>query len=79
MNFIIKKGIDCSWCVDLMKKTLMQHFAIKEIKDKDWDLSISKYREIEYEEVEYEKPSVIKKKIIQLEEDILKGLRGLEV
>jgi len=52
---------------------------IKEIKDKDWDLSISKYREIEYEEVEYEKPSVIKKKIIQLGEDILKGLKGLGV
>ena len=52
---------------------------IKEIKDKDWDLSISKYREIEYEEVEYEKPSVIKKKIIQLEEDILKGLKELEI
>jgi len=32
MNFIIKEGIDCSWCVDLMKKTLMQHFAIKEIE-----------------------------------------------
>src|SRR3989344_4471705 len=52
---------------------------IKDIKEKNWDLSISKYREIEYEEVEYEKPSVIKKKIIQLEEEILKGLRELEV
>ena len=52
---------------------------IKEIKDKDWDLSISKYREVEYEEVEYEKPSVIKKKIMQLEEDILKGLKNLRV
>jgi type I restriction enzyme M protein len=52
---------------------------IKDIKDKDWDLSISKYREIEYEEIEYEKPNVIKKKIIQLEEDILKGLKDLEV
>ncbi len=51
----------------------------KEIKDKGWDLSISKYREIEYEEVEYEKPNVIKKKIMQLEEDILKGLKDLEV
>ena len=32
MNFIIKKGVDCSWCVDLMKNTLMQHFEIKEIE-----------------------------------------------
>jgi type I restriction enzyme M protein len=34
---------------------------IKEIKDNNYDLSISKYREIEYEEVKYEKPEVIKK------------------
>ena len=52
---------------------------IKEIKEKDWDLSISKYREIEYEEVKYEKPSEIKKKIIQLEENILKGLKDLGI
>jgi type I restriction enzyme M protein len=52
---------------------------IKEIKDKDWDLSISKYREIEYEEIEYEKPSVIKKKILELEESIVKGLKDLEI
>ncbi|MBU0894243.1 MAG: SAM-dependent methyltransferase [Nanoarchaeota archaeon] len=51
---------------------------IKEIKEKDWDLSISKYREIEYEEIEYEKPEVLKKRIIKLEEDILKGLKELE-
>ena len=32
INFIIKKGVYCSWCADLMKKTLNQHFAIKEIE-----------------------------------------------
>ncbi len=53
--------------------------SIDKIKEKDWDLSISKYRVIEYEEVEYEKPEVLKKKIIQLEKDILKGLNDLEV
>ena len=31
INFAIKKGVYCSWCVDLMKKTLNQHFALKEI------------------------------------------------
>ena len=30
-SFTIKKGIDCSWCVELMKKTLAQHFSIKKI------------------------------------------------
>ncbi|MFA5070904.1 MAG: N-6 DNA methylase [Candidatus Pacearchaeota archaeon] len=50
---------------------------IQEIKGKDWDLSISKYREIEYEEITYEKPEVLKKKILELEEDIIKELNGL--
>lgn len=62
--------------IDRKKKYFFVPFA--EIKEKSWDLSISKYREIEYEEIEYEKPSVIKKKIIQLEEDILKGLKELK-
>ena len=52
---------------------------VEEIKEKEWDLSISKYREIEYEEVKYEKPEVLKKKILGLEEDIVKGLKELEV
>src|SRR3989338_6733554 len=32
---------------------------VEEIKEKDWDLSISKYREIEYEEIKYENPKVL--------------------
>ncbi len=52
---------------------------IEEIKEKSWDLSISKYREIEYEEVEYEKPEILKKKILELEEDIIKGLKELKI
>ena len=31
INFLIKKGVYCSWCAELMKKTLNQHFAFKEI------------------------------------------------
>lgn len=52
---------------------------IKEIKEKGWDLSISKYREIEYEEIEYEKPEVIKKKILELEESIIKDLKEIKI
>ena len=52
---------------------------VKEIKEKDWDLSISKYREIEYEEVKYEKPEKLKEQILELEEEIVKGLKELEV
>ena len=53
--------------------------AFKEIKENDYDLSISKYREIEYEEVQYEKPEVIKTKILELENKICKTLEELEI
>jgi type I restriction enzyme M protein len=41
-----------------------------EIKENGYDLSISKYREIEYEEVEYEMPEVILDKIEAIEDQI---------
>jgi type I restriction enzyme M protein len=52
---------------------------IKEIKDNNYDLSISKYKEIEYEEVEYEKPEVIKKKILELENKIVEKLKEINI
>jgi type I restriction enzyme M protein len=52
---------------------------IEEIKEKEWDLSISKYRKIEYEEIKYESPEKLKKQILELEEDIVKGLKELEI
>jgi len=58
-----------------------KHFfvPIKEIKDNNYDLSISKYRQIEYEEIRYEKPEVIKKKILDLENKITKILKEIKV
>jgi len=32
IKFAIKNGVYCSWCADLMKKTLMQNFAMKEVE-----------------------------------------------
>ncbi|MGV8131830.1 MAG: type I restriction-modification system subunit M [Candidatus Pacearchaeota archaeon] len=57
-----------------------KHFfvPIEEIKEKDWDLSISKYREIEYEEVKYEHPDKIVEKIELLEQKISEGLKELK-
>jgi len=57
-----------------------KHFfvPVKEIEANGWDLSVSKYREIEYEEVKYEKPEILKKKILELEKDIVKGLEELK-
>ncbi len=72
---LIKNG-DKQSQTDRKKK----HFfvPIKEIKDKDWDLSISKYREIEYEEIKYEKPEAIIQKLENLETEIVKGLKELK-
>ena len=52
---------------------------ISEIKENNYDLSISKYKEIEYEEIKYEKPEVIKKKILDLENKIAESLKDLKI
>ncbi len=52
---------------------------IKEIREKNYDLSISTYRTFEHEEVKYEKPSVIKNKILSLEKDIIETLEDLDI
>ncbi|MDC8451456.1 MAG: type I restriction-modification system subunit M [Candidatus Nitrosotalea sp.] len=53
--------------------------SVKEIKENNYDLSISKYKEIEYEEVKYEKPEVIKKKILDLENKIIVTLNQMKM
>ena len=57
-----------------------KHFfvPIEEIKENDWDLSISKYKEIEYEEIKYEKPEKIIKNIEKNEKEILEGIKELK-
>jgi type I restriction enzyme M protein len=51
---------------------------VKEIKDNGYDLSISRYKEIEYKEISYEKPLVIIQKIEVLEEQIKNDLQTLK-
>ena len=41
-----------------------------EIRSNKYDLSISRYKEIEHKEIEYEKPDVIMKKLLELENEI---------
>ncbi|MDR3062947.1 MAG: type I restriction-modification system subunit M [Methanobrevibacter sp.] len=50
----------------------------EEIKENDYGLSISNYKEIEYEEIEYEAPEVLKKKILDLENKIITELEELD-
>lgn len=52
---------------------------IEEIKENNYDLSISKYKEIEYEEVKYDPPKEIKEKIIELENKIVSNLKELKI
>jgi len=51
----------------------------EEIKKNNFDLSISKYKEIEYKEVVYEKPEVIKKQILDYENKIIEALKDLKI
>ncbi|AFY69172.1 N-6 DNA methylase [Thalassoporum mexicanum PCC 7367] len=50
----------------------------EEIKANGYDLSISRYKEIEYEEVEYDPPRVILQKLRSLEDEIRGDLDVLE-
>jgi len=57
-----------------------KHFMVpvKEIQEKDFDLSISRYKETRPEEVKYEAPKEIIAKLRALEVEIAKGLSELE-
>lgn len=61
------------------RKTKCFFVPIKEIKENEYSLSISNYKEIEYEEIEYEPPEIIKEKILKLEKKIIEGLEELEL
>lgn len=50
----------------------------EEIKANNYDLSISRYKEIEYQETEYEKPEIIIEKIEELEGKILENIADLK-
>jgi len=57
-----------------------KHFfvPVKEIINKDYDLSINRYKEIDYQPVKYEKPEKILLKIEKIECDIQKGIKDLK-
>jgi type I restriction enzyme M protein len=57
-----------------------KHFMVSagEIREKNFDLSINRYKEAVHEEVNYEPPKVILAKLRALEVEIAKDLRALE-
>lgn len=50
----------------------------EEIKNNNYDLSISRYKPIEYEEIEYEKPEVIIEKVLKLEKEIEENMKEIK-
>jgi len=48
---------------------------VEEIREKDYDLSMNKYKEVEREVVVYDKPEVIFKRIMKLEDEIGEALK----
>ncbi|PGX80405.1 type I restriction-modification system subunit M [Priestia megaterium] len=52
--------------------------TLDEIRNSAYDLSITKYQEIQYQEKQYESPKSIVAKIKQLEEEIINGIDTLE-
>lgn len=62
----------------LDRKCKCFYVPFEEIKENDYDLSISRYKEIEYEEIEYEKPEVILQKIDVIEDQIKANVAELK-
>ncbi len=57
-----------------------KHFFVtkKEIVENDYDLSFNTYKEEVYEEIEYEEPSVILKRLVDLEDEIQSELEKVK-
>lgn len=85
-TFVDGKG-DIPDIIDKFKKRDTERFEdrkancffvpIEEIRENNYDLSCSRYKEIEYKEVVYEEPEVIKQKILELENKITKTLQEI--
>ena len=52
--------------------------SVDEIRTRDYDLSISRYKEAEAEAVEYDPPKVILERLAALDADIATGRAELE-
>lgn len=51
---------------------------VAEIREKDYDLSINKYKEVEREQVVYDAPEVIMQRLAQLEREINSAIDELK-
>lgn len=65
---------------EVQRKRTEQSFfvSVDEIREKGYDLSFNKYKEIEYEELAYDAPQNIILKIEELETEIIRNLNSLK-
>lgn len=65
---------------ELERKRTAQSFCVprKEIAETGYDLSLSRYKEVEQEEIKYNTPKDILKELREIEKDITKGMKELE-
>ncbi len=54
------------------------YVSVEEIRANKYDLSISRYKEIEHQEIEYEKPEIIMERILDLESDIAIAIEDIQ-
>jgi type I restriction enzyme M protein len=80
-DFIDGKG-DIPDIIDKFKSRAQSEKSIlvpfSEIKRSGYNLSISRYKQVEHEEVQYEEPEVLIENVSQLEEEIARELQELK-
>ena len=64
---------------DRTRKEQTFHVPVDEIREKGYDLSMNKYKEVEREVVEYDAPEVIMERIVSLETQINDALNEFRI
>ncbi|WP_195964743.1 type I restriction-modification system subunit M [Clostridium cuniculi] len=77
INDIVERFSNLDKEVDRKREEQSFFVPVEEIREKDYDLSINKYKEIEYEEVKYDSPQEIMLRIRELEMEITAGIEEL--
>lgn len=51
---------------------------VKEIRENKYDLSVSKYKEVQHEEFQYDSPVVIAEKVLKMEDEIISEIQAIK-
>ncbi len=75
-DIIANWGKKCLTKTESSKKIVV--VPVADIRANKYDLSISRYKEIEHTEIEYEKPDVIMDKVLELEKEIVRDIEEIK-